>query len=228
MQAPNRSIFLHPPEPARETGLNQETKKTLETAGKLLQKAFPPDIQARKRNSLLLTEATCSAAIENEHRAPRIEKHRRALASYMMSPVTTESLLRLHHRMMEGQPHAQPGRYRSVGVTVGRYQPPAPSLVPPLMEELLGYAGERGHNPIVQAAWAHMEFETVHPFADGNGRTGRAIINQLLGIPIPISRYIVQNRQEYYRLLDSGEWEEYLDWFLQGVIQESLNQKEQK
>ena len=74
---------------------------------------------------------------------------------------------------------------------------------------------------MARAAWAHITFETVHPFAEGNGRTGRALIGRVLEKPLPLSRFILEHRQEYYGLLDSCTGEEWLGWFAQGVREES-------
>ena len=79
---------------------------------------------------------------------------------------------------------------------------------------------------------AHLQFETVHPFLDGNGRVGRLLIalllnhNGLLRQPmLYLSLYFKQNRSEYYDLLDivrqTGEWEAWLTFFLEGVTQTS-------
>ena len=88
------------------------------------------------------------------------------------------------------------------------------------MDGLFTYM-ELTNDPLpVQAAWAHIQFETVHPFADGNGRTGRALISRLMGGSLTMSMYIFEKRQEYYNLLDSGEWDTWLEWFLDGTIQE--------
>lgn len=89
------------------------------------------------------------------------------------------------------------------------------------------------HNPaapgaLVKAALAHVQFESIHPFLDGNGRVGRLLIALLLHqdgvLPQPLlylSLYFKQNRAEYYRLLnsmrDTGDWEAWLDFFLKGV-----------
>ena len=223
MQAPDRSVFLHPPDPGRETRINEAAIEAVKRAETLLRKAFPPDMSAKTRGELFLKEATASAAIENERRTPFILAHHRAVLHFMKEPLTNNYLLKLHTNMMRGQLHAQPGRYRTVGVIVGRHSPPTPAVVPSLMEEFMRYVGERGHHLIIQAAWAHIQFETIHPFADGNGRTGRAIINRILEAPIPISEYILRNRQEYYTLLDSGNWEEYLHWFTRGIIEQATN-----
>lgn len=88
-------------------------------------------------------------------------------------------------------------------------------------------------DPLIKMAMAHYQFEAIHPFIDGNGRTGR-ILNVLYLIetgllPLPIlylSRYIVQNKQNYYQLLNqltrTGESDEWIIFILQGVQQTSV------
>ena len=81
---------------------------------------------------------------------------------------------------------------------------------------------------LVKAALAHVQFETIHPFLDGNGRVGRLLIafilhhGRVLSNPLLyLSLFFKQNRSEYYRLLDlvraEGDWEAWLDFFLHGV-----------
>lgn len=83
-------------------------------------------------------------------------------------------------------------------------------------------------DPIVKMAIIHFQFESIHPFYDGNGRTGRIInilylvLNELLDIPILyLSRYIIQNKSRYYTLLqdvrDKGNWEEWILYMLSAV-----------
>jgi Fic family protein len=83
-------------------------------------------------------------------------------------------------------------------------------------------------DPLIKMAVAHYQFEAIHPFADGNGRTGRVlnilylISEELMTLPILyLSRYIVQNKHEYYRLLTAvtrdGTWEEWIIYMLKGV-----------
>ena len=83
---------------------------------------------------------------------------------------------------------------------------------------------------LVSAAIAHVQFETIHPFLDGNGRMGRLLIALMLhqaGILrqplLYLSLFMKQHRAEYYRLLDTvrvdGDWEAWLDFFLEGVAQ---------
>ena len=69
------------------------------------------------------------------------------------------------------------GRYRDIQVYVGRYTPPAPQLVSGLMAEFLTWWNEQSRewSPVISSAVLHYRFEDIHPFADGNGRTGRAL-----------------------------------------------------
>ncbi|MDC2890805.1 Fic family protein [Psychrosphaera sp. G1-22] len=83
-------------------------------------------------------------------------------------------------------------------------------------------------DPLIKMAISHYQFEAIHPFTDGNGRTGR-IINvlylierELLTLPILyLSRYIVSNKSDYYRLLlkvtQDGDWESWLLYMLKGI-----------
>lgn len=111
------------------------------------------------------------------------------------------------------------------------YEPPSPQHVERLMSELERYINEPndGLDPLVRMALIHHRFETIHPFYDGNGRTGR-IINilylvkeGLLSLPILyLSRYLNQTKPEYYRLLqgvrdDPSLWEEWVLYVIEGV-----------
>ncbi len=102
-----------------------------------------------------------------------------------------------------------------------------------LMNNLEQYINEPSElDPLVDMAIIHYQFETIHPFYDGNGRTGRIInilylvFKELLEIPVLyLSRYIIQNKADYYRLLQKvrtdAAWEEWILYMLEGVIQTS-------
>lgn len=88
-------------------------------------------------------------------------------------------------------------------------------------------------DPLVKMAVIHYQFESIHPFYDGNGRTGRIInvlylvLKGLLDIPILyLSRYIIQSKEEYYHLLqkvrDTGDWEEWVLYMLKAVEMTSI------
>ncbi len=104
-----------------------------------------------------------------------------------------------------------------------------------LMSELERFMNEDGEDEcdhLVKMALIHFQFESIHPFYDGNGRTGR-IVNilylvskGLLKIPVLyLSRYIIQHKSEYYRLLqivrDKGAWEEWILYMLRGIASTS-------
>ena len=87
-------------------------------------------------------------------------------------------------------------------------------------------------DPLVKMALIHVQFESIHPFSDGNGRTGRIlnvlylVARGLLGLPVLyLSRYITRHKPDYYRLLqavrDSGAWEEYVMYMLSAVAETS-------
>ncbi|MGH9649718.1 MAG: Fic family protein, partial [Terriglobales bacterium] len=92
--------------------------------------------------------------------------------------ITHEDVLRLH-RIIAGRvmDQGEAGRYRTIRVRVGPYTPPPPELVSGLMLELLEWwnRDSRALTPVLSSAIVHYQFEAIHPFADGNGRTGRAL-----------------------------------------------------
>lgn len=217
-----REQFLHPP--PEGTLVPAELQDLVETAAREMEQTFPPSITAESRDQLLRTEAVHSAAIEDESDPDRVARHHRALSEFLDRPLSPASLLEMHRSMMKGQPHAEPGRYRSQRIIVGGDEPPGPALVAPLMDELFAFLEREGKSPrnrVALATWAHVEFETVHPFSDGNGRTGRALITHLLGAPLPLSRFIFAERPMYYRLFQLSDWARWLGWTAGGVILEA-------
>lgn len=103
-------------------------------------------------------------------------------------PFTVDDLRTLHMRLLDGTRDASLGgvvrvEQNWVGGTTpldAEYVPPPPETVLPLLHDLCAYVSGDDHSPLVQAAIAHAQFETIHPFADGNGRTGRALLQWVL------------------------------------------------
>ncbi|MBU2950677.1 Fic family protein [Tamlana agarivorans] len=100
------------------------------------------------------------------------------------------------------------------------------------LEEFINDDYLSNFDPLVKMAIIHFQFESIHPFYDGNGRTGRIInvlylvMKDLLDLPILyLSRYIIENKAKYYELLqdvrDSGNWENWLLYIIQAVEQTS-------
>ena len=130
-----------------------------------------------------------------------------------------------------------PGEFRRTQNWIGRgggtlenavFVPPPPEHVPSAVSDLEDFLQSRTLPPLVAAGLAHAQFETIHPFGDGNGRIGRLLVTLLLverGLLeqplLYLSLYLKQNREEYYRRLDAtrhrGDWEGWLHFFLDGV-----------
>lgn len=134
-----------------------------------------------------------------------------------------------------------PGEFRRSQNWIGGTRPGNAFFVPPpweRVEELMGqlekflHTDYPGLSPLVKAGLAHVQFESIHPFLDGNGRLGRLLItfllcaNRILREPLLfLSLYFKTNRETYYELLTqvrkTGDWESWLDYFLRGVKETS-------
>ena len=130
-----------------------------------------------------------------------------------------------------------PGEFRHSQNWIGGTRPGNAFFVPPPPEEAVRCMGELEkflHDEdiplLIKAALSHIQFETIHPFLDGNGRVGRLLITLLLcngGMLkqplLYLSYYFKSHRQYYYDLLNSirenGDWERWLDFFLDAVIE---------
>ena len=111
------------------------------------------------------------------------------------------------------------------------YTPPEPQELNHLLNDLEKFINDRQDctlDPLIKMALIHHQFESIHPFYDGNGRVGRIlnilylVLNQFLDAPILyLSRYISHNKEDYYRLLqgvrDEDKWEEWVIYMLEGV-----------
>ncbi len=124
-----------------------------------------------------------------------------------------EDLFNLH-RILAGEvmDQGEAGRYRSIAVRVGNYLPPTPNEVSGLMFELLDWWNKRstGLSPVLSSAILHYRFEAIHPFADGNGRTGRALALWELyrrGFDthhiFSVDEYYWEDRPRYYAALEA-------------------------
>ena len=154
-------------------------------------------------------------------------------------PITLRLLRSIHNELLaKGRGNDKnPGEFRQSqnwvhGSRPGNalYVPPPPYEVNNLMNSLANFIHDRPDRTpaLIKAALAHVQFETIHPFLDGNGRLGRLLITLMLcqeeAIREPLlymSLYFRVNRDEYYRLLqkvrNEGDWEEWLAFFLTGV-----------
>lgn len=122
------------------------------------------------------------------------------------APLSEREVRDMHAIVLRSIDVDNAGKYRRINVRIGGtdYAPPPAVAVPERMEAFGQWlASEKPESPIITAALAHTWFETIHPFVDGNGRTGRLLANLLLmrsGYPITVLR--VEERARYYTALD--------------------------
>lgn len=155
-------------------------------------------------------------------------------------PLGVRLLCDAHRLLLSGVRGAgkQPGQLRRSQNWIGgtrpgnaAFVPPPPQEVPGLLKDLERFLHDEGCSlpPLVKVALIHAQFETIHPFLDGNGRIGRLLIAALLEhwglLPEPllyVSAYLKQHQAEYYRRLSAirteGNWEGWVSYFLEAVI----------
>ena len=137
------------------------------------------------------------------------------------------------HRLLAGKvmDQGEAGRYRTIQVRVGRHYPPAAADVSGLMFELLEWWNKKASalSPVLSSSILHYQFEWIHPFADGNGRTGRALALWELyrrGFDshhiFSVDEYYWEDRPAYYRALDAvrddgGDLTGWLEYCAQGL-----------
>ncbi len=170
-------------------------------------------------NSLSLDEVT--AVIEGKMVAGKqteIKEVKNAYEAYdkimTLDPYAIGDFLKAHQLMTDGL-IKESGKFRGgdVGVfdgDVAIHIGARPQYVPQLMEELFGWAKESELHPVLKSAILHYEIETIHPFADGNGRMGRLWQTLLLAkwndifAWIPMESVLYQNRPEYYQAIENA------------------------
>ena len=131
--------------------------------------------------------------------------------------------------------HQTPGEFRRSQNWIGGTRPGTARFVPPPPHELMRVLGdlekfivEGTATPIIKAGLAHAQFETIHPFLDGNGRLGRLLITMILCSEktltepfLYLSLYFKQHRDDYYaalqRIRTEGDWEGWMAFYLEGV-----------
>jgi len=167
-----------------------------------------------------------------------LEYSRTELADPKGLPLSMRLLRETHKRLMRGVRGAEklPGEVRSSQNWIGGSRPGNAMYVPPppnALGEILGAFEKYIHAddalpPLVRAGLLHVQFESIHPFLDGNGRIGRLLVTlllehwKLLTKPLLyLSLFFKRHREEYYRRLTAvraeGDWESWLDFFLDGV-----------
>lgn len=186
----------------------------------------------------VLTNTADVEEVTNYLRACRLVRDN--LRSEAGLPISVRLLCDAHRLLLDGARGTgkQPGELRRSqnwigGARPGRavFVPPPPDQVPRLLADLERFIHDPALPhlpPLVRVALVHVQFETIHPFLDGNGRIGRLLIAALfeeLGVlPEPlmyVSGFLKQHQSEYYRLLSGvrkeGDWESWILFFLEAV-----------
>ena len=219
--------------------------------------------QAILINSLILQEAKDSSEIENiitthdelyqssldisniSHATKEVQSYTKALLKGFDLVRETSLLLTRHIVDIQQELEGNVAGIRKQAGTVLKNQstgevihtpPQEESTIRKLLDNLEQYLNTNdGIDPLIKMAIIHYQFETIHPFYDGNGRTGRIInilylvLNELLDLPILyLSSYIIKHKADYYRLLQEvrtkGSWEEWIIYMLEGIEQTATKQ----
>ena len=164
-------------------------------------------------------------------------------------PISYRLVNEIHARLLEGVrgQDTLPGQFRRVQVWIGspgftirdaRFVPPPPDRLRDLFHDWENFVNEPSQlPPLVRCALMHYQLEAIHPYPDGNGRIGRLLITLFLCasgvLPEPLlymSAYFARDRQRYYDELfavsETGDWEQWLTYFLIGVHQEARDTME--
>lgn len=164
-------------------------------------------------------------------------------------PVSIRLIREIHARLLEGVrgSNLTPGELRTsqnwigpggAGLSQASFVPPPPEEVPRALSNLEKFLHSDSDMPLLaRIGVAHAQFETIHPFLDGNGRVGRLLITFLLcqqGVlqkpVLYLSHFLKRHRHEYYDRLqairDTGDWEGWLDFFLRGIADVSVQATE--
>lgn len=220
-----------PPTPPRELlRARYETEELVSVAGDVLQPlaGFLIRMESVASSRIEQLEATTTAfarAIggmkENSSAVAMVSASRAitALVAASESAIGLDAILHAHEVLMQDDPDERryAGRLRDVQNWIGGshfsprnalYIPPPPELVPGYLTDLLAFANRDDVDPIAQAAIVHAQFESIHPFTDGNGRIGRALIGAVLrrrGVTrvtvLPVASALAADTDHYFELL---------------------------
>lgn len=152
-------------------------------------------------------------------------------------PISNRVIVGAHKALMSlcGEEHNDPGNFRKQSVRVGPLTPAPAPQVPELMNDLELYINsDQDWASLMKAGLAHVQFETIHPFLDGNGRVGRMLIvlmlikEGLLSIPVLyLSYYFKRYHEEYYQNLNRvrthGDYEGWLAYYFRAIRESSFD-----
>ena len=187
------------------------------------------------------TEASASRSPSNDQR--EVLNYRKALYHGVTSdlPLSSRLIRELHEILLEGVRGRDrtPGEFRRIQVGIGpglsaRFIPPPPEHIEDCLRPLENYfhIESSRFDPLVDCFLVHYQFETIHPFVDGNGRVGRLLLSIMLQercrLTKPwlyLSEFFEQHRDEYidhlYRVSTDGNWHDWIEFCLRGALEQA-------
>lgn len=227
---PNPAILLTPLQ-NREAQRSSSLEGTIATPEQLaLFDVNPID------SGLSDTDSDAAREVTNYSKALRFQNENKEKL-----PLSLRLIRQLHCILLDGVHRgnqAAPGEFRRGQVQIGkpaRFVPPPANELGACLDQLEKYFYKDHHyDPLIEAFLVHYQFETIHPFSDGNGRVGRLLLSimikewcQLSEQWLYMSSYFDRNKDEYidrlFYVSTKGDWEGWISFCLQGVIQMSLD-----
>jgi len=222
-----------------------EAIKTSEIEGEYLSRN---DVMSSIRRNLGLNP---ELPLTKDKRAEGVAELMLAVRNGFSEPLTAQVLFDWHTMLMKGNTQIQVGQWRShvepmqivsggMGSEVVHFEAPPSKKVPTEMDDFIKWFNtSQGEikKPVLRAAIAHLYFETIHPFEDGNGRIGRAVaekaLSQSIGRPVlfSLSKSIEGNKKTYYDSLQkaqrSNEITDWINYFVQTVLNAQIDAKQE-
>lgn len=218
-----------------------EAIKTSEIEGEYLSRK---DVMSSIRRNLGLNP---ELPISKDKRVEGVTELMLAIRKHYTAPLTEKMLTDWHSMLMKASKGIQIGQWRSheepmqivsgaIGREIVHFEAPPSNTIPSEMSRFITWFNESQKSikkPIIRSAIAHLYFETIHPFEDGNGRIGRAIaekaLSQSIGRPVlfSLSKSIESNKNNYYDALKaaqrSNEITDWINYFVKTVLDAQID-----
>lgn len=211
----------------RARAAEQELSRLDAELGSRIDSFAPVLLRSEAASSSQIENLTASAraifsaelGVKSGRNAEQITANTRSLhaAIALADDLSADAILEMHRVLMEHQPRHSPGAWREEAVWIGtnaespvgaEFVAPHHSRVPALIEDLVAFCSRDDLPPLVSMAIAHAQFETIHPFTDGNGRTGRALAQAMLrhagvtrNLALPVSAGLLSSIEAYHAAL---------------------------
>ncbi len=222
-----------------------EAIKTSEIEGEYLSRK---DVMSSIRRNLGLNP---ELPVSKDKRVEGVTELMLAIRKHFIAPLTEKMLSDWHTKLMKGSKGIQIGQWRAdeepmqivsgaMGREIVHFEAPPSNTVPSEMKGFISWFNESQNSikkPIIRSAIAHLYFESIHPFEDGNGRIGRAIaekaLSQSIGRPIlfSLSKSIEGNKNRYYEALKSAqrsnEITDWINYFVKTVLDAQIDAEQE-